>query len=188
MNRIQEIINDNAFLKILLESIPCSVLVIDKNLLIQTVNDFLGKKFEIETNSILQQDSDMSDVLNCYSAAGEHKVCGLKGACSNCQILGLMKDALNGDQIHRKKIKIKTWSDAKWQDIVVLVSAAPLVYHNERFAIILIEDITELTNLRRQTKMQSMFAGLVGQNKKMLDLFESIEELAQVNVPVLIQG
>ncbi|MCU0646006.1 MAG: sigma-54 dependent transcriptional regulator [bacterium] len=188
MNKIQELINDNAFLKILLESIPCSVLVIDKNLLIQTVNDFLGKQFEIETNSILQQDSDMSDVLNCYSAAGEHKACGLKGACSNCQILGLMKDALNGDSIHRKKIKIKTWSDAKWQDIVVLVSAAPLVYHNERFAIILIEDITELTNLRRQTKMQSMFAGLVGQNKKMLDLFEAIEDLALVNVPVLIQG
>lgn len=33
-----------------------------------------------------------------------------------------------------------------------------------------------------------MFAGIVGKNQKMLDLFESIEELAQVNVPVLIQG
>ena len=188
MNRIQELINDNAFLKTLLESIPCSVLVVDKNLAIQTINDFLGRNFDIEISSIVNKDSDIGDVLHCFSPADGHKVCGLKAACSNCQILGLIHEALNGDQIHRKKIKIKIWSGEKLQDIFVLVSAAPIVYDNERFAIILIEDITELTNLRRQTKMQSMFAGLVGQNKKMLDLFEAIEELAQVNVPVLIQG
>ena len=188
MSRIQELINDNAFVRTILESIPCSVLVVDNNFIIHAVNNFLLKNFDIEANSILKKDSDVGDVLNCFSAADEHKVCGSKSPCSNCQILGLMNEALNGDQIHRRKIKIKTWAKDKWQDIFVLVSAAPLAYDNERFAIILIEDITELTNLQRQTKMQSIFAGLVGQNEKMLDLFEAIEELAHVNVPVLIQG
>lgn len=188
MHSIQELINDDAFFKTLLESIPCSVLVVDKNLKIKTVNDFLGRHFNFDRTSIINKDSNISEVLKCFNATEGQHTCELKGACSNCQILGLMYEALNGDQIHRRKIKIKTLANENWQDTFFLISASRIVFNGEHYAIVLIEDITELTNLRRQTKMQSMFAGLVGKNQKMLELFEAIEELSQVNVPVLIQG
>ncbi|MBW8040117.1 MAG: sigma-54-dependent Fis family transcriptional regulator [Planctomycetes bacterium] len=49
-------------------------------------------------------------------------------------------------------------------------------------------DITELTHLRRRLKTEQSFAGLIGHDKQMLELFDTIREVAQVNIPVLIQG
>ncbi len=49
-------------------------------------------------------------------------------------------------------------------------------------------DITELAHLRHRLKTEQSFAGLIGRDKKMLELFDTIRELAEVNVPVLIQG
>jgi PAS domain S-box-containing protein len=49
-------------------------------------------------------------------------------------------------------------------------------------------DITELTHLRRRLKTEQSFAGLIGNDKKMLEIFDTIREVTEVNVPVLIQG
>lgn len=49
-------------------------------------------------------------------------------------------------------------------------------------------DITELTNLRHRLKTEQSFAGLIGHDKKMLELFDTIREVTEVHVPVLIQG
>ena len=188
MNNINELVKDDKFLKTLLESIPCSVMVVDRNLRIQTINDFLGQTFKIDEDSIINKDKDISDAINCFHGIKAAKSCGQANACANCQVLGAAYEALNGGKVHRKRVKVKSLIGKKWQDLILLVSASPLRYNNVEFAILLLEDVTELSNLRRQTKMQSMFAGLVGQNAKMLDLYESIEELAHVNVPVMIQG
>ncbi|MHC4640199.1 MAG: sigma 54-interacting transcriptional regulator [Planctomycetota bacterium] len=49
-------------------------------------------------------------------------------------------------------------------------------------------DITELTHLRRRLKTEQCFAGIIGRDPKMLDLFDTIREVTEVHVPVLIQG
>jgi PAS domain S-box-containing protein len=49
-------------------------------------------------------------------------------------------------------------------------------------------DNTELTHLRRRLKTEQSFAGMVGQDIKMLELFDTIRQLADVNIPILIQG
>ena len=49
-------------------------------------------------------------------------------------------------------------------------------------------DITELTRLRRRLKTEQSFAGIVGRDPKMLELFDTIRDLAHAHVPVLIQG
>jgi len=49
-------------------------------------------------------------------------------------------------------------------------------------------DITELTHLRHRLKTEQSFAGLIGRDKKMLELFDTIREVTEVNIPVLIQG
>ena len=49
-------------------------------------------------------------------------------------------------------------------------------------------DITELTHLRHRLKIEQSFAGLIGRDKKMLEVFDTIREVTEVHVPVLIQG
>jgi len=49
-------------------------------------------------------------------------------------------------------------------------------------------DIDELSQLRERFKMEKSFAGIVGRDKKMLEVYETIREVAEVDIPVLIQG
>jgi len=49
-------------------------------------------------------------------------------------------------------------------------------------------DITELTQLRRRLKTEQSFAGIVGRDPKMLELFDTIRDVADSHVPVLVQG
>lgn len=51
-----------------------------------------------------------------------------------------------------------------------------------------VEDITELSYLRQRLKIEHSFAGIVGKDEKMLELYDAIKELAESNAPVLIQG
>ncbi len=55
-------------------------------------------------------------------------------------------------------------------------------------AIVILEDITELQVLRRRLKTEHSFAGIIGRNARMQELFETIREVTEVNVPILIQG
>ena len=49
-------------------------------------------------------------------------------------------------------------------------------------------DMTELSALRRRLKTEQSFAGIVGRDPKMLELFDTIREVAEIGAPVLIQG
>jgi transcriptional regulator with GAF, ATPase, and Fis domain len=49
-------------------------------------------------------------------------------------------------------------------------------------------ETSELSDLRRRLKTEQSFAGIVGQDAKMLELFDTIREVGEVNIPVLIQG
>jgi len=49
-------------------------------------------------------------------------------------------------------------------------------------------NITELASLRREKQLRSNIGGIVGQDDKMAAIFDSINELSLVDVPVLILG
>ncbi len=49
-------------------------------------------------------------------------------------------------------------------------------------------NITEISQLRRRLKEEQSFAGIIGRDPKMLELYDIIREIAEVAVPVLIQG
>jgi transcriptional regulator with GAF, ATPase, and Fis domain len=74
------------------------------------------------------------------------------------------------------------------RDIKLLLSAAPFDYEGERLAIVILEDITELDNLRKRLKTEQSFSGIIGSDSQMQELFETIRDVTDVNVPVLIQG
>ncbi|MBZ0264864.1 sigma 54-interacting transcriptional regulator [bacterium] len=55
-------------------------------------------------------------------------------------------------------------------------------------AMVLFRDITELNLLHRKLREGDRFYGIVGKHPSMHRIFKSIEDLAQVDVPILIQG
>jgi transcriptional regulator with GAF, ATPase, and Fis domain len=128
------------------------------------------------------------EALKCIHVSDNPEGCGFGPYCQNCGVRNTALEALSGKHVHRNKAKVQLRVNEKEQDFVLLVSAAPIEYADERLAIVILEDITELNVLRRRLTTEQSFAGIVGRDPKVLELFETIEEVAEVSAPVLIQG
>jgi transcriptional regulator with PAS, ATPase and Fis domain len=186
MKPIVEILNQEGFLKSLFESIPCGVLIIDGDRRILAVNNVLEQTFGISGAEIIDQRG--GEALKCVNAFKNPKGCGFAEECVSCRVRSTALEALSGNQIHRKKATFQLLVDGKTRNLQLLISAAPFDHEGKRLAVIILEDMTELTTLRRRLKADQSFAGIIGRDVKMQELFETIREVAEVDVPVLIQG
>jgi PAS domain S-box-containing protein len=54
--------------------------------------------------------------------------------------------------------------------------------------LIIFRDMTEIVHLRRRFESNRGFCGIVGRHSSMLEVFDAVRELSDVNVPILIQG
>ena len=55
-------------------------------------------------------------------------------------------------------------------------------------ALVIFRDVTEMVHLRQRLEHTRGFCGIVGRHPAMQRVFDSIRELADINVPILIQG
>jgi transcriptional regulator with PAS, ATPase and Fis domain len=73
------------------------------------------------------------------------------------------------------------------KDTLLSLSAYPYEYKGKRFCLLTIENLkSEVADDEAETKVG--FHGIVGQNEKMLDLFDTIKQIRSSNDPVLLQG
>jgi transcriptional regulator with PAS, ATPase and Fis domain len=186
MKPVNEVLNQDEFLKSLFESIPCGVLIVDCDRRIQAVNNVLERTFGISRAEAM--DKRGGEALRCVHASESSEGCGFADNCQDCGVRNTALEALAGNQVHRNKANVQFLVHGEVRDLVLLVSAAPLDYRGEKLAIIILEDITELNNLRRRLKKEQSFSGIIGRTARMTEVFETIREVTDINVPVLIQG
>jgi len=70
----------------------------------------------------------------------------------------------------------------------LLVTAAPFDFKGRRHAIVMLEEATARDLLRSSTHPESSFAGIVGAHPRMLEIFDTIREIADLDVPVIVLG
>ncbi len=186
MKPIGKLLNQEGFLKTLFDSIPCGVLIVDRDRRIQAVNNVMERTFGISSGEVI--DKSGGEALRCIHASESPKGCGFADECQSCQVRNTALKALAGEQIHRKKANLQLLTNGKTLDLVLLVSAAPLYHEGARLAIIMLENITELNTLRTRLKTEQGFSGIIGRDAGMNEVFETIKQVAGVNVPVIIQG
>jgi transcriptional regulator with PAS, ATPase and Fis domain len=186
MASILQLLNKEGFLKNLFESLPCGVLVVDRDRRVQAVNNVLERTLGISQAAAIGKRG--GEALRCIYAFHRKEGCGFAEECQSCKVRNTALEALAGNRVHRNKANIQLLLDGEASDLQVLVSAAPFNHDGERLAIIILEDITELNNLRRRLKTEQSFAGIIGRDAKMNELFETIREVTEFNVPILIQG
>ena len=186
MTPITELLEEDGFLKSLFNSIPCGVLVVNQDRRVQALNNVLEQTFGITLAESINKRG--GDALRCIHANSNPEGCGFSEECNICSVRNTALEALEGKQIHRNKAKLQLVVDHKPCDLQLLVSAAPLDHDGNRLAIIILEDITELNNLRRRLGTEHSFAGIIGQNTQMRELFQTIRDVTEVNIPVLLQG
>ena len=186
MEPIAEVLNREGFLKDLFEAIPCGVLIVDGDRRVQAVNNVMEQTFGILGIEVLNKRG--GEALGCIHASESPDGCGFSEACQTCQVRATALAAIDGKKLYRNDANVELLINNEPRDLKLLLSAAPFEHDGEKLAIVLLEDITELDTLRKRLKTEQSFAGIVGQDAEMLELFDTIRDVTDVNVPVLIQG
>ena len=186
MSVIAEMLNRDGFLKSMFEAIPCGVLIVDKDRRVRAVNNTIEKMFGVSQARALNRRG--GDILNCIYASKSPEGCGFADECQDCQVRKTALDAIAGKKINRNMARAQLHINGKSRDLRFLISAAPFDHDRERLAIVILEDITELNHLRKRLRSEQSFSGIIGSDVRMNELFQTIRDVTDFNVPVLIQG
>ncbi|MFH1228558.1 MAG: sigma 54-interacting transcriptional regulator [Planctomycetota bacterium] len=173
-------------LRAIFEAIPSIVLIMDDKQKIKTINNASEQIFGIPPSNIINY--RWGDALKCIHAEETPEGCGFSESCKDCQVRNTALTALSGTETQRAKTNFELFINGQIQKRLLAISAAPIEYEQKRMVVLTVEDITELSYLRQRLKMEHSFAGIVGKDEKMLELYNTIRELAESNVPVMIQG
>ena len=111
MKPIGKLLNQERFLKTLFDSIPCGVLIVDRDRRIQAVNNVMERTFGISSVEVI--DKRGGEALNCIHASESPKGCGFADECQNCQVRNTALKALADEQIHRKKANLQLLTNGK---------------------------------------------------------------------------
>jgi transcriptional regulator with PAS, ATPase and Fis domain len=186
LDSVSSLLNQEEFLKVLFEAIPCGVLVVDDEWRVHAVNDVVERTFGTAATEIV--DGRPGDALHCIHVYEGSKGCGSAEWCKTCRIRGAAKQASTGGRTHRDRTKVKVLLDGNVHELVLLVSSAPVEFNGRKFALVILENVTEISSLKGHVDVDDGFAGIVGRNPRMRELFETIREVAAVTAPVLIEG
>ena len=182
----RELAEESEFLNSLFETIPAPVMVVDSDQKIRMVNRALERDFAGARETII--DVCPGDALDCPRAIEQPNSCGTLDECITCQLRPTIDEALDGGKVDRRRCQFEFQADGEVRELTLMISARPLDRKDGRLAIVILEDITELNGLREAMRGEGIFAGIVGNTQAMFDLFESIREVAEVDVPVAILG
>ncbi len=175
-----------AFLSAVFEGVPCSIIVVGSDHRIRMVNrEFVDAFGVTEVESF---ESCIGDVLGCSIALESPGRCGTLDGCEGCKVHIATKTAIDGGSTKKVHCRIESCDDRFSRQLTLQLSSAALHHRGEDLAILILEDITELTGLRRLLTAEKSFAGIVGATPAMIEIFHTIREIADLNVPAMVLG
>ncbi len=186
MKSIFEELGREGLLKTLFEAIPCGVFIVDKDRRVKAVNDAMKQSFSLTEAKVINTRG--GEALRCVHSHTHPKGCGYSEECRSCTVRNTALAAIDGKTTKRTKAEVNLEVGGKMVVHKLLLSAAPFDHEGERLAVVLLEDISELNELRRRLKTEHSFAGIIGNSPAMQDLFETIRDVTDINVPIHIHG
>lgn len=130
------------FLKLLFEVIPVGILLADGNQDIKVINSEGNKMFCISSNQKVAQ--RLGEQLKCVNAQGK---CGSSAACETCILRASVAAAIDGQSISRTKGKFSSYDGDSIKQYTLLITAKPFMYREESMALLVIEDLSLVTEL-----------------------------------------
>ncbi len=180
--------DQQAFLSAVFEGVPCSIIVVGEDHRIRMVNrEFVDAFGVTEAESLGSLYRGLS--RDARSRLEEPARCGTMDGCQGCKVHIATKTAIDGGRPRRS---IARSSPAGRRYARATSRSSSVRPHSVIGARIwrssLLEDITELTGLRRLLTAEKSFAGIVGATPSMIEIFNTIREIADLNVPAMVLG
>jgi len=141
-------------LKSVFDALPSLLFVVDDDVRIQEYNAAAAEFLSVKRSAILKRRS--GEVLHCLHATDVPEGCGRAPFCENCIIRNSVSEAFQGTCVVRRRTRLEILQDGDKIEIYALITASPFQYKDTPLVLMLIEDLSEIAELRRMIPICSI--------------------------------
>jgi len=141
---MDSLFNNAVFMRYALDAIPSIVLVTDEDARILYRN--LAGRDLLKGEKIYS--SRVGEVMHCIHSTDSPGGCGTGPHCAGCLVRSAVNSAYAGQAVHRQRTDITVKTGGKTLDIPALISVSGFSFEGKIYALMVIEDISELSELR----------------------------------------
>jgi len=141
---VDKLFDSAVFMRHALDAIPSLVLVTDDDMRILYRNQ--AARTILKGESIYGNRA--GDIMHCIHSTDVAAGCGLGPHCGDCVIRNSVRDAFSGKKVYRRGTDITIRTPNKTINIPALISVSALNFEENRYSLMVIEDISELAELR----------------------------------------
>lgn len=168
--------NDKAFYREIIDAMPLIIFIVDDDVKIHDLNKEASNVFHLRKSQVY--DKRGGEVLNCVHSLD--KGCGKDPHCKDCIIRNSVAECFEKHATTRKRTRVDLKTGNKVRSIDLLITTQPFKYTEKKYALLILEDISELINLKR-------LIPICANCKKIRDdkeYWQSVEKYFQDNVGV----
>lgn len=134
-------------LKSVFDALPSLIFVVDEDVRIQEYNAAAAGFLSAEGADVLKRRG--GEALRCLHAADVKEGCGRGPLCRDCIIRNSVGEAFQGNRIVRRRARLELVRDEQKTEIYALITTSPFLYRKKQLVLLVIEDISEIAELRR---------------------------------------
>lgn len=134
-------------LRSVFDAIPSLVFVVDDDVRIQEYNAAVANLLAVQRSAILKRRA--GTVLHCLHSLDVPEGCGRAPICEDCVIRNSVTEAFRGSRVVRRRTRIEIIQDENKIELYALITTSPFRYKERLFALLVIEDISEIAELQR---------------------------------------
>ena len=143
---MKDSVNTDMF-RTVFDAMPLLIFVVDDDVRIQEYNATAADFLTLQSSAILKRRG--GEVLKCLHATEVPGGCGRAPFCQNCVIRNSVDESFRGGRIVRRRTRMEVIRDDNKQEIYALISVSPLLYEQRPLALLMIEDISEIAEIKR---------------------------------------
>lgn len=134
------------FLRRTIDALPHLLFIVDADMRILFMNAAARETLGAGAERLFRRGGE---VLSCLHAAEAPGGCGGSEACKECSIRNSVNKVFRGGAVSRKNAAMELAGEGGVREVSIAVSASPFPFGDERFALLVLEDIGEVVQLKR---------------------------------------
>ncbi|MBE0617665.1 MAG: PAS domain-containing protein [Proteobacteria bacterium] len=129
----------------LFDGLPMAAAVVAEDRRILAAN--LGAEHFLGAGSVEVVGAAPGEALRCVNSLRHPAGCGHAPECSDCLLRRAAEEALQGTEVRQRQVRVVVRGQEP-RELILLLSASPLAWEGRRLALVLLQDVTALHQLR----------------------------------------
>lgn len=134
-------------IKNFLHELPSAILLVGEDFTIVEMNPAAKEMFPSAPENAIEK--LCGENLCCYHALKSQHGCGSTESCKDCVIRNSVMESAGGTSVHKAPYSKRIILDDKETKIDLLVTTFPFIFNNESVVVLVLDDVTELTTLKK---------------------------------------